>query len=159
MAGGLTAMSITDGERVALRLINRNDWAYAFSGVLMAGAIAVLVNTRFSESEVEYVVSDAGAKYVVEDAGDLPTPRCSRTSRWSTTGNATRPASATGHPPRSTPPPRQHQQPHRTVSNEPVRLNLTTSSTSPLDSGPSNLRSSEWGPSERSRTKPLEGGP
>ena len=30
----------------------------------MAGAIAVPVNTRFSEQEVEYVISDSGSKFV-----------------------------------------------------------------------------------------------
>ncbi len=38
----------------------RNDWAYAFFGVQMAGAVAVPVNTLFSETEVEYVVTDSG---------------------------------------------------------------------------------------------------
>lgn len=72
VAGGLRAMGITDGDRVAIHLINGNDWAYAFFGVLMAGAIAVPVNTRFSESEVEYVVTDSGASYLFEDGVDLP---------------------------------------------------------------------------------------
>jgi long-chain acyl-CoA synthetase len=72
VAGGLRAMGISDGDRVAIHLINGNDWAYAFFGVLMAGAIAVPVNTRFSESEVEYVVADSGAKYVFEDGVPLP---------------------------------------------------------------------------------------
>ncbi|WP_395154277.1 class I adenylate-forming enzyme family protein [Ilumatobacter sp.] len=72
VAGGLRTMGIAEGDRVAIHLINGNDWAYAFFGVLMAGAIVVPVNTRFSESEVQYVVTDSGAKYVFEDGVDLP---------------------------------------------------------------------------------------
>ena len=52
------------GDRVAIRLGNGLDWCLAFFGIELAGAIAVPVNTRFSESEAEYVVSDSGSKYV-----------------------------------------------------------------------------------------------
>ncbi|MEP1124758.1 MAG: AMP-binding protein [Ilumatobacter sp.] len=72
VAGGLRDLGIEPGDRVAIHLGNGNDWAYAFYGVLMAGAVAVPVNTRFSESEVEYVVTDSGAKYVFEDDTPLP---------------------------------------------------------------------------------------
>lgn len=72
VAGGLRSLGITDGDRVAIHLANGNDWAYAFFGVQMAGAVAVPVNTRFSESEIEYVVTDSGSKYVFEDGEPLP---------------------------------------------------------------------------------------
>jgi acyl-CoA synthetase (AMP-forming)/AMP-acid ligase II len=38
----------------------------------MAGAIVVPVNTRFSESEVDYVITDSGASYVFEPDAALP---------------------------------------------------------------------------------------
>jgi long-subunit acyl-CoA synthetase (AMP-forming) len=38
----------------------------------MAGAIAVPVNTRFSEPEVEYVINDSGSKYVFVPGQPLP---------------------------------------------------------------------------------------
>jgi long-chain acyl-CoA synthetase len=72
VAGGLRSLGITEGDRVAIHLANGNDWAYAFFGVQMAGAVAVPVNTRFSESEIEYVVTDSGSKYVFEDGEPLP---------------------------------------------------------------------------------------
>src|SRR5262249_46838466 len=50
---------------------NGNAWALAFFGIQLLGAVAVPANTRFSESEVEYVVSDAGASYVFEPGHDL----------------------------------------------------------------------------------------
>ena len=45
---------------------NGNDWALAFFGIQMLGAVAVPVNTRFTESEIEYVVTDSGASFVFE---------------------------------------------------------------------------------------------
>ena len=72
VAGGLRAAGVNRGDRVAIRLGNGNDWAYAFFGIQMLGAVAVPVNTRFSESEVAYVIDDSGARYVFEPGAPLP---------------------------------------------------------------------------------------
>jgi long-chain acyl-CoA synthetase len=72
VAGGLRAAGVGRGDRVAIRLANGNDWAFAFWGIQMAGAVAVPVNTRFTASEVEYVLTDSGAKYVFEPDAALP---------------------------------------------------------------------------------------
>jgi acyl-CoA synthetase (AMP-forming)/AMP-acid ligase II len=72
VAGGLRAAGIGKGDRVAIRLGNGNDWAYAFFGIQMIGAVAVPVNTRFTESEVDYVISDSGATFVFEPGAKLP---------------------------------------------------------------------------------------
>jgi len=72
VAGGLKALGITRGDRVAIRLGNGLDWCLAFFGAQMAGAIAVPVNTRFSEAEVEYVVSDSGSSFVFLPGEPLP---------------------------------------------------------------------------------------
>ncbi|HEY6334218.1 MAG TPA: AMP-binding protein [Blastocatellia bacterium] len=64
VAGGLRAEGIRPGDRVAIRLGNGLDWVFAFFGGQMAGAVVVPVNTRFSESEVEYVINDSGSRYV-----------------------------------------------------------------------------------------------
>ncbi len=58
-------LGIERGDRVGIRLPNGNDWALAFFGIQMLGAVAVPVNTRFTESEIEYVVTDSGASYVL----------------------------------------------------------------------------------------------
>ena len=63
VAGGLKELGIARGDRVAIRLGNGLDWCLAFFGTQMAGAVAVPVNTRFSESEVEYVVTDSGSRF------------------------------------------------------------------------------------------------
>ena len=72
IAGGLRASGIKRGDRVAIRLPNGLDWCLAFFGIQLAGAIAVPVNTRFSEPEVEYVVSDSGSGFVFEAGQYLP---------------------------------------------------------------------------------------
>ena len=53
VAGGLRSYGISQGDRVAIHLGNSNNWAFAFFGIQLAGAVAVPVNTRFSDSEVE----------------------------------------------------------------------------------------------------------
>jgi acyl-CoA synthetase (AMP-forming)/AMP-acid ligase II len=71
-AGGLRALGIQAGDRVAIRLANGADWCIAFFAIQMAGAVAVPVNTRFTESEIEYVVKDSGSKYVCLPGQPLP---------------------------------------------------------------------------------------
>src|SRR5262245_27680718 len=58
VAGGLNELGISPGDRVAIRLGNGLNWCLAFFGGQMAGAVAVWVNTRLRESEVDYVVKD-----------------------------------------------------------------------------------------------------
>ncbi len=72
VAGGLRATGIAPGDRVAIRLGNSIDWCIAFLGIELAGAIAVPVNTRFSESEVEYVINDSGSKFTFLTGDALP---------------------------------------------------------------------------------------
>src|SRR5262249_15988574 len=72
VAGGLRAAGVARGDRVAIRLPNGNDWAFAFYGVQMVGAVAVPVNTRFTESEIDYVVTDSGAKIGIDPGRLLP---------------------------------------------------------------------------------------
>jgi acyl-CoA synthetase (AMP-forming)/AMP-acid ligase II len=71
-ASGLRDLGIKPGERVAIRLGNGADWCVAFFAIQMAGAIAVPVNTRFTEAEVEYVVNDSGSKHVFLPNQPLP---------------------------------------------------------------------------------------
>jgi acyl-CoA synthetase (AMP-forming)/AMP-acid ligase II len=72
VAGGLQGLGIQRGDRVAIRLGNCLDWCVAFWGTVMSGAIVVPVNTRFSEPEVEYVISDSGARFVFLPGQPLP---------------------------------------------------------------------------------------
>jgi acyl-CoA synthetase (AMP-forming)/AMP-acid ligase II len=72
VAGGLAAAGVCRGDRVANRYGNGLEWCLGFWGTLMAGAVVVPVNTRFSPSEVDYVISDSGASYVFEPDAALP---------------------------------------------------------------------------------------
>ena len=64
VAGGLRGLGVQRGDRVAIRLGNGVDWVLAFLGAVLADAIVVPVNTRFTEEEADYVVTDSGATYV-----------------------------------------------------------------------------------------------
>ena len=72
VAGGLKAQGIAAGDRVAIRLGNGLDWCLAFYGIQLAGAIAVPVNTRFTDVEASYVVDDSGSRFVFLPGRFLP---------------------------------------------------------------------------------------
>jgi len=72
VAAGLRATGLERGDRAAILLPNGLDWVLAFWGAQLAGAVAVPVNTRFKEPEVEYVVSDSGARHVFRPGDALP---------------------------------------------------------------------------------------
>ncbi|OBA82683.1 acyl-CoA dehydrogenase [Mycobacterium sp. 1164966.3] len=72
VAGGLRANDLKPGDRVAVRYPAGLDWVLAFWGTVMAGGIAVAVNTRSAQPEVDFVLSDAGAQ--VDLAADSPLP-------------------------------------------------------------------------------------
>ena len=72
VAGGLRAAGVQPGDRVAVRYPAGINWVLAFWGTVMAGGIAVAVNTRSAQPEVEFVLSDAGAR--VDLAADAPLP-------------------------------------------------------------------------------------
>ena len=87
VAGGLRRGGVERGDRVANRHGNTLEWCLGFWGTLMAGAVVVPVNTRFSESEVEYVVTDSGRAVVLLPDEPLPDgePRRRRRHRARTT--------------------------------------------------------------------------
>jgi acyl-CoA synthetase (AMP-forming)/AMP-acid ligase II len=72
VAGGLRAAGVRPGDRVAVRYPAGIDWVLAFWGTVMAGGIVAAVNTRSAQPEIEFVLSDAGAR--VDLAPGLPLP-------------------------------------------------------------------------------------
>ena len=72
VAGGLRGLGVQRGDRVAIRLGNGVDWVLAFLGAVLADAIVVPVNTRFTEEEANYVVTDSGARHVFLPGAALP---------------------------------------------------------------------------------------
>ena len=72
VAGGLRGLGVQRGDRVAIQLGNGVDWVLAFLGAVLANAVVVPVNTRFTEEEANYVVTDSGAAYVFVPGAALP---------------------------------------------------------------------------------------
>src|SRR6185437_15451565 len=72
VAGGLRAAGVKQGDRVALRYPAGIDWVLAFWGTVMAGGIAVAVNTRSAQPEVEFVLSDSGVRVDLTADAALP---------------------------------------------------------------------------------------
>lgn len=65
VAGGLRGDGVLRGDRVAIRYENGIEWVCCFLGTLLAGGVAVPVNTRLTNSEAAYVIEDSGAKLVL----------------------------------------------------------------------------------------------
>src|SRR5215470_15159001 len=61
-AGGLAALGLGPGDRIAVWLPNVVEWLVLAFGAARLGAIAVSVNTRFRSSEVEDILARSGAK-------------------------------------------------------------------------------------------------
>lgn len=72
VSGGLHAAGLERGDRVAVRYPAGIDWVLAFWGTVMAGGVAVAVNTRSAAPEVEFVLSDSGAKVDLAAGAALP---------------------------------------------------------------------------------------
>ncbi|MFC5995724.1 class I adenylate-forming enzyme family protein [Pseudonocardia hispaniensis] len=72
VAGGLTAAGVRRGDRVASLLPAGVDWVLGLLGTQLAGAVAVPVNTRFAQPEIDYVLTDSGATFVLRPGEPLP---------------------------------------------------------------------------------------
>lgn len=72
VAGGLRAEGIKRGDRVAVRYPAGIDWVLAFWGIVMAGGVAVAVNTRSAQPEVDFVLADSGAQRDLAPDSALP---------------------------------------------------------------------------------------
>ena len=59
---------ITKGDRVAIAMRNFPEWSVAFFGAAAAGAVVVPLNAWWTAPELEYGLTDSGAKVLVADA-------------------------------------------------------------------------------------------
>src|SRR6476619_7657701 len=66
-AYALQHQGVKSGDRVAIALPNGWQYAVTYFAIQAAGAVAVLVNIRFTEGEIEHVLSDSGSVVVVTD--------------------------------------------------------------------------------------------
>jgi long-chain acyl-CoA synthetase len=65
VAAGFADRGLEPGARVAVQLPNGLDWLRAALGALRAGLVVVPVNTAYTDPELEYVLTDAGASLFV----------------------------------------------------------------------------------------------
>ena len=70
-AGGLTALGIRPGDRVALVAENRPEWAIADLAIMAAGAITVPAYTTFTTEDYRHVFANSGAKALILSSNAL----------------------------------------------------------------------------------------
>lgn len=59
---------ITKGDRVAISMRNYPEWVFSFLAVTSIGGVAVAMNALWTSEEMEYGLSDSGAKVLIVDA-------------------------------------------------------------------------------------------
>ena len=72
VAGGLRDSGVRPGDRVASLLDAGADWVAGFLGTVLAGAVAVPVNTRFAAPEIDYVLTDSAVSFALRPGSPLP---------------------------------------------------------------------------------------
>ena len=73
VAGGLTAMGISAGDKVALLLENSPEFIISFFAVAACRAVNVPLNIEFKEDEVKFYLTDADVKCVIADGQRMKT--------------------------------------------------------------------------------------
>src|ERR1700746_3882150 len=64
-AGGLAALGVGKGDRVAIWMPNRLEWVTAFFGAISAGAVVVPLNTALAPAEALYQLAHSGGSVLV----------------------------------------------------------------------------------------------
>ncbi|MBC7305047.1 MAG: AMP-binding protein, partial [Nocardia sp.] len=72
VSGGLRDRGIQPGDRVAILLHAGTEWVVGFLGIVLSGAVAVPVNTRFADPEIDYVLTDSGSALSLRPNESLP---------------------------------------------------------------------------------------
>jgi benzoate-CoA ligase len=67
----LAARGINERDRVAVLLADSPDFIISFFAVIALGAIAVPINTFSSRNEVDYILTDCGAKLLISEKTQL----------------------------------------------------------------------------------------
>ena len=68
LAGGLNALGVRRGDRVAILALNSDRYTEFLSGVWWAGAVVVPLNIRWTAAETAYSLEDSGAGCLFVDA-------------------------------------------------------------------------------------------
>jgi long-chain acyl-CoA synthetase len=67
LAGGLHALGLRKGDTIALMLGNRPEFHQADLAAMMVGATPFSIYMTYAPNQIEYVVSDAGAKIIITE--------------------------------------------------------------------------------------------
>jgi len=70
-AKALSAAGVVKGDRVAIVMRNYPEWPVVFFGAALAGAIVTPLNAWWTGAELEYGLSDSGAKVAIIDGERL----------------------------------------------------------------------------------------
>ena len=76
-AATLLSLGLQAGDRVGIVCENRLEWPLAYYGIVIAGGVAVPIYTELPASEIDSLLTRAGARFLVasqEVLGDLRTP-------------------------------------------------------------------------------------
>lgn len=71
VAAGLMKAGIRAGDRVALLMENRPEWAVADYAILSIGAVTVPLYCSYRPQDIRYVLADSGARAVITSSGKL----------------------------------------------------------------------------------------
>jgi acyl-CoA synthetase (AMP-forming)/AMP-acid ligase II len=72
VANGLRGIGVSEGDRVALLLMNSAEFVESFYAVAKIGAVNVPLNWRLVPDELEFILADAGAAVLVYGAEFAP---------------------------------------------------------------------------------------
>jgi acyl-CoA synthetase (AMP-forming)/AMP-acid ligase II len=75
VAAGLAASGLERGDRVAIFMKNAPEYLEAMYAIWWAGLAAVPVNAKLHPREVEFIVTDSGAKLVIDDPSQVAQAR------------------------------------------------------------------------------------
>jgi len=68
LAGGLSSLGVTQGDRVGLLMSNRIEFVQSLLACIRLGAIAVPINTRLQTPEIQYVLDHCSASLLIADS-------------------------------------------------------------------------------------------
>jgi long-chain acyl-CoA synthetase len=71
IADELMRQGLRKGDRVAIAMRNLPEWPAAFFGTVLAGGIATALNAWWTGPELEYGLTDSGARFAIVDAERL----------------------------------------------------------------------------------------
>jgi long-chain acyl-CoA synthetase len=69
MAGGVQALGLKRGDRVALLGVNSDHYMEAYYAIAWAGCVAVPFNTRWAQAEIAHALRDSAPKALLIDDG------------------------------------------------------------------------------------------